>query len=64
MAKSLKRLCSCLRKSKINASDIHFNNNANGEYEEYLMRDYLKPPLGEFTLTEYTEKGEKEGILS
>ena len=64
MAKSLKRLCSCLRKSKINASDIHFNNNANGEYEEYLMRDYLKPSLGEFTLTEYTEKGEKEGILS
>ena len=64
MAKSLKRICSCLRKSKINASDIHFNNNANGEYEEYLMRDYLKPPLGEFTLTEYTEKGEKEGILS
>ena len=64
MAKSLKSICSCLRKSKINASDIHFNNNANGEYEEYLMRDYLKPPLGEFTLTEYTEKGEKEGILS
>ena len=64
MTKSLKRLCSCLRKSKINASDIHFENNSDGEYEEYLMREYLRPPLGEFTLTEYTEKGEKEGILS
>ena len=64
MTKSLKRLCSCLRKSKINASDIHFDNNSDGEYEEYLMREYLRPPLGEFTLTEYTEKGKKEGILS
>ena len=64
MTKSLKRICSCLQKSKINASDIHFNNNNDGEYEEYLIRDYLKPPLGEFTLTEYTEKGEKEENLS
>ena len=58
MSKYLKRFCCCFQKNKISVSEIQFNSkHANGEYEEYLMREYMKPPLGEFTLSEYTEKG-------
>lgn len=34
------------------------HSNADEEYENYLHAEYRKPELGNFTLSEYTEKGE------
>ena len=59
--KKLKYRCCCWRKNQVVTSDVELPRQSVEEasdYEKYMKAEYLKPVLADFTLSEYTEKGE------
>ena len=53
---------SCLRKCQRNkilddGSFMNENLDSDIEFEDYVEHERKKPPVGDFTLSEYTEKG-------
>lgn len=55
-----KRIKACFRSKKSQVDSVGKNSepyDEDLEYEQFLQREYKKPPLGDFTLSEYTEKG-------
>lgn len=61
-----KILCCWKSKNKVDTSENHLprdHSNTDEEYENYLHAEYRKPELGNFTLSEYTEKVLQYGYL-
>lgn len=58
--KYARKWCCCFKTTNvINTSSVEMSKDTshNIEYEKYLEEEFKKPPLVDFTLSEYTEKG-------
>ena len=58
--KHVKKLCCCFNRNKNLVSSVELQEKDTSDdvdYEGYLLHEYKKPALNDFTLSEYTEKG-------
>ena len=60
LLKHFKKICCCLNRTKnvVSSLELQEKDTTNDvDYEGYLLHEYNKPALVNFTLSEYTEKG-------